>query len=116
MVLYTVKCEKKDNPSFDNKGIGTYGNRFFAGNFYNPSSKTYSQVRGEWYYDSAWDDIGIIYAYRVSDKKEISEISNENLVKIPSKAQTEKERIEKDKKAKFDAEVITSRHREIGGF
>ena len=116
LILYTVKCEKKDNPSFDNKGIGTYGNRFFAGNFYNPSSKTYAQVRGEWYYDSAWDDIGIIYAYKVSDKKEISEISNENLVKIPSKAQIEKDRIAKDKKAKFDAEVITSRHREIGGF
>ena len=105
LILYTVKCEKKDNPSFDNKGIGTYGNRFFAGNFYNPSSKTYDGVRGEWYYDSAWDDIGIIYAYKVSDKKEISEISNENLIPVkpvnlpkiitPSEIKTRNKEIEK---------------------
>ena len=119
LILYTVEAKKKDSPSFDNKGIGTYGNRFFVGNFYNPKfPNVHTQVRGEWYYDSSWDDIGIIYAYGVSDKKEIKEISNENLKKIgqiiPNQAETD--RIAKDKKAKFDAEVITSRHREIGGF
>jgi hypothetical protein len=97
LILYTVEAKKKDSPSFDNKGIGTYGNRFFVGNLWNPKfPKVYTQVRGEWYYDSGWDDIGIIYAYGVSDKKEITEISNENLKKIgqiiPNQAETEKEK------------------------
>jgi hypothetical protein len=118
LILYTVEAKKKDSPSFDNKGIGTYGNRFFVGNLYNPKfPNVHTQVRGEWYYDSSWDEIGIIYAYGISDKKEINEISNQNLIApIKTAAEIEKTRIEKDRKAKFDAEVITSRHREIGGF
>jgi len=101
LILYTVKCDKKDSPSFNNKGIGTYGNRFFVGNFFDPKSGFLQQVRGEWYYDSFGDDIGIIYAYGISDKKEITEISNENLIPVnlpkitPIKTETEKKELER---------------------
>jgi hypothetical protein len=76
LILYTVKCQKKDNPSFDNKGVGTYGNNFFVGNFYNEGTGKSDQVRGEWYYDYSLNQIGIIYAYGVSDKKEIMGMTN----------------------------------------
>ena len=115
MILYTVKAEKKNSPSFDNKGVGTYGNRFFSGIFYDREKNIASKVRGEWYYDYLLDEIGIIYAYGVNDKKEIKKISN-NIVGVKSADEISKDKIAKDKKAKFDAEVITSRHREIGGF
>jgi hypothetical protein len=97
----------------------------FSGIFYDKETDIASQVRGEWYYDYLLDEIGIIYAYGVNDKKEIKQISNGvklNLgVAIQKEinklsAEKEKARIAKDKKAKFDAEVITSRHRDIGGF
>ena len=115
LILYTVKAEKKNSPSFDNKGVGTYGNRFFSGIFYDREKNIASKVRGEWYYDYLLDEIGIIYAYGVNDKKEIKKISN-NIVGVKSADEISKDKIAKDKKAKFDAEVITSRHREIGGF
>jgi len=76
LILYTVRCQKKDSPSLDNKGIGTYGNNFFVGNFYNAGNDKSEQVRGEWYYDHSLNQIGIIYAYRVSDRKEIMEMTN----------------------------------------
>jgi hypothetical protein len=75
LILYTVKCQKKNTPSFDNKGIGTYGNNFFVGIFYNDGLGTI-QVRGEWYYDYSLGEIGIIYAYSVFDKKEITGMTN----------------------------------------
>ena len=83
LILYTVKCQNKDAPSYDNKGVGTYGNNFFAGLLYNGNN--YDQVRGEWYYDHSVNGVGIIYAYRVSDKKEVlnfRNLSQWNIVKI----------------------------------
>ena len=76
LILYSVKCQKKDTPSLDNKGVGTYGNRFFSGRFYNAQKDSSYQVRGEWYYDYSINQIGIIYAYSVSDKKIVSSIEN----------------------------------------
>jgi hypothetical protein len=118
LILYTVEAKKKDSPSFDNKGVGTYGNRFFSGIFYDREKNIASKVRGEWYYDYLLDEIGIIYAYGVNDKKEIKKISNNMMWVEPIKtaAEIEKARIEKARKAKFDAEVIRSRHKDIGGF
>ena len=122
LILYTVEAQKKDQPSFDTKGVGAYGNRYFTGIFNDPETGIFTSVMGEWYYDYLLDEIGLLYAYAGKDK-EIKEISN--MVKLNDGVQKEidnlpeekeKARIAKDKKAKFDAEVITSRHREIGGF
>jgi hypothetical protein len=119
LILYTVEAKKKDQPSFDNKGVGTYGNNFFSGIFYDRKINKIYKVRGEWFFDNSFDQVGIIYAYDANGKKEMKEISNMLWSSVNAKIipnQAEKDRIAKDKKAKFDAEVITSRHREIGGF
>lgn len=77
LLLYTVSCKDKDSPSFDNKGVGTYGNNFFSGVFYSGNeSQPWIFAKGEWYYDYALDQIGIIYAYDCITKKEIDLIKN----------------------------------------
>ena len=96
MILYTVEAKKKDQPSFDNKGVGIYGNNFFSGIFYNRKINKIYKVRGEWFFDNSFDQVGIIYAYDANEKKEIKEISNMlwsnvNAEIIPNQAETQKE-------------------------
>jgi hypothetical protein len=100
LILYTVEAKKKDSPSFDNKGVGTYGNRFFSGIFYDKETDIASQVRGEWYYDYLLDEIGIIYAYGVNDKKEIKQISNGVRLNLGSAIQKEITKLSKEAKEK----------------
>jgi hypothetical protein len=76
LVLYTVKCQNKDKPTFDNKGVGIYGNNFFSGYIYESAMNPSVQIRGEWYYDFKLNQVGILYAYKVSDKKSIMSIPN----------------------------------------
>jgi hypothetical protein len=102
LILYTVEAKKKDSPSFDNKGVGTYGNNFFSGIFYDRKTNSAFQVRGEWFFDNSFDQIGIIYAYGVNDKKEIKEISNMLFVGEPVKLKTTTEK-EKQKEAEKTA-------------
>ena len=83
LLLYTVSCSDKDSPSFDNKGLGTYGNNFFSGIFYSGNElNPWIPAKGEWYYDYELDQIGIIYAYNCSTKKEIGLIKNLTAFKI----------------------------------
>ena len=84
LLLYTVKCVKKDSPSLDwNNEEGIYGNNFFVGKIYNKDTNIWESAKGEWYFDYDKDSqlnngkggIGIIYAYR-NNKKEIADIVN----------------------------------------
>ena len=75
LILYTVEAQKKDQPSFDTKGVGAYGNRYFSGIFNDPKTGIFTAVMGEWYYDYLLDEIGLLYAYAGKDK-EITQISN----------------------------------------
>jgi len=93
LLLYTVKCEKRNSPSLDwNKESGTYGNNFFVGMIYNKDTQKWESAKGEWYFDYDKDSqlnngkggVGIIYAYR-SNKKEINHIVNFERDITPSK-------------------------------
>ena len=85
LVLYTVKCQNKDKPSFDNKGVGVYGNNFFSGYIYESALNPTVHIRGEWYYDFKLKQVGILYAYKVSDKKPIGSIMNMTSVELEIK-------------------------------
>jgi hypothetical protein len=99
LLLYTVKCVKKNSPSLDwSKEEGIYGNNFFVGMIYNKDTNVWEGAKGEWYFDYDKDSqlengkggIGIIYAYR-SNKKEIEDIVNfERDIAPAAKAQPKK--------------------------
>lgn len=102
LLLYTVKCVKKDSPSLDwNKEEGIYGNNFFVGMIYNNDTNTWESAKGEWYFDydkgsqsnNGKGGIGIIYAYR-NNKKEIDNIVNfERDITPPNPVQPKKKSV-----------------------